>query len=216
MPTPARKLSGIRDSKPWLARKEWAERRIYRIDGLRGYTIVLLIVSLGLPALAAVFLATDVDTRVMGGVCALGTGIAIARWFLDRRFGTPVCMLETLPGVIGGKFKATVEARLPRISDAVTVTLSHVVYDDGYTTIWKTSYEVPGSTLAHDVDGRVSIPVCVAIPTRPGMPHVPITRSYWMDYGEWHLTLSATMPLKNFSVTFPVPVFATGDTTPQA
>ena len=201
--------------KPWLKRKDWAARRIYRIDGFRGFTIMLLVASLGLPALAIVIVSRDIEMIAMGGLALLGTVFAIVRWLLDRRFGTPVCLLETLPGVIGGKFKATVEAKLPPIPEAVTITLSHVVYDDGYTTIWTTSHEVPGPTLTHNIDGCVSIPVRVDIPQRPGMPHVPVTKSYWLDYGEWHLTVSAPMPGKNFSVTFRVPVFAIDDTAAQ-
>ena len=200
------------DRKPWLERKDWAARRLYRIDGCRGFTIMLLVASLGLPALAAVIVSIDTEIIVMGSIVLLGTVFVIAGWLLDRRFGTPVCLLETLPGVIGGEFKATVEAKLPPIPDAVTVTLSHVVYDDGYTTIWQTSHELPGLSLTHKPDGCISIPVRVSIPQRPGMPHVPVTQSYWLDYGEWHLTVSAPMPLKDFSATFRVPVFATGDT----
>ena len=50
--------------KPWLKRKDWAARRLYRIDGWRGFTIMLLVASLGLPALAIVIVSRDIEMIV--------------------------------------------------------------------------------------------------------------------------------------------------------
>lgn len=206
------------DDKPWLARKDWAARTVHVFLRVRGFTVVLIAVSFGLPGLAAAVLATDAASKAFGIVFVVFTIACFINWLLATRFGPPVCILETLPGVIGGWFKARVEVDLPYIpAEGVTVTLANVtMYDDSYahSDVWSAACSVPASALVRSGNDRYSIPVRIAIPVRGKVPYVPITAPY-SSQGEWHLTVSAKMPLKDFKATFSVPVFATDRAPPD-
>ena len=123
-----------RHPKPWLARKEWRERRVIS-HGVRGCVFAIAILFFGLISFGA--LAGVAANMVENPGEALRALVVLAVfvgalagttwWWLNwKKFGKSVCHLETLPGVIGGWFKASVEVKLPtNILPAVKVKLEN-------------------------------------------------------------------------------------------
>jgi hypothetical protein len=208
--------AGTQD-QPWLARKDWAARRVYGLYRVGSVMMVVCLVIFGGSGLSTFVLATDVTSRIVGGVMFALICASCINWLLALRFEPAICRLQTLPGVIGGHIEAVIEATLPYVPvDGLTATLTNVTVDDGaYTKIWRTTCQIPAAVVVREENGRCSIPVRIAIPKPRGVLYAPLTAPLWCSYGEWHLGLTADMPWKNFSATFSVPVYAIDQTPPD-
>src|SRR6185436_9614884 len=79
------------------------------------------------------------------------------------------CNLETLPGVIGGWFKAQVEGTLPAPPRSASVCLTLLTGEDaegGAVGIWSVVYDLAAQDLLPLGDGRFRIPVRFQVPRR--------------------------------------------------
>lgn len=118
-----------------------------------------------------------------------------------------VCRLETLPGVIGGRFKVLLEANLPERPKSVSANLRHfVLVADGVAPdLWKREWTFRPAELESTKDGLL-IPIECRIPDT--IRHQPIGPG-----GRGHWTLSVAAELSEGYVCkaqFPVPVYETG------
>ena len=198
--------------KPWLARKHWRERRIVS-HGVRGCFFALAIPFFGLPALlsfTAALYHLFQNHRIVWGALFTGTlfGSALAgviyHWLHWRKFGKSICYLETLPGVIGGWFKAVVEVNMSgHLPPSALLSLENFKFEGGQPlfklTAWETSERVLPSRFRHIKGNRYQIQVRFQIPPR---------KDY---YANWGLTLKAEIPGVNISAYFDVPIFETDE-----
>jgi hypothetical protein len=190
------RLQGYR--KPWLVRKAWRERRIVS-HGARGCFFVLAIIFFGSMAFLGFTIALyNVSKNPEGAATGLFVG-AISGGFLAvvtyswrnwRKFGKSVCHLETLPGVIGGWFKASVEVKLPAdVTPVVKVKLENFTIE-----WWRPRVRIRFTRIQGD---RYMVPVRFQIPARK-------------DYYEtWQLKVRAEFPGVNLRADFIVPIFKT-------
>jgi len=197
--------------KPWLARKAWRERRIVS-HGARGCFFALAIPFFGLPALACfigalITLSKNPREAAVPLFCGAIFGGAFAgvtyMWRNWRKFRKSICHLETLPGVIGGWFKASVEVKLPAdVTPAVKVMLENFKIVGEFRPVarltkWKTSEIVLPDRFTRIQGDRYMVPVRFQIPAR---------KDY---YADWHLQVKAELPGINLRADFVVPIFET-------
>ncbi len=205
--------------------KEWRERRIVS-QGVRGFYFALALAVIGPMAILAVkvgiwhivegnpegwgFLLAG---AMVAGVLAYVTYQRLA-W---RKFGKSVCHLETLPGVIGGWFKASVEVKLPvETRPAVLVRLVNIIHGDGGTTVWEISERVFHAQFTRIQGDRYLVPVRFHIPARkdyyvqPSWNPNPLKVS-----GGWVLKIRAELPGMNLGAGFLVPIFETAEAPPE-
>jgi len=197
--------------KPWLARKAWRKRRIVS-HGARGCFFALAIPFFGLMALYgfggalySVF-KKNAEGAAIGlfGGAIFGGFLAVVTycWLNWRKFGKSVCHLETLPGVIGGWFKASVEVKLPAdVTPAVKVKLENFTIRRMPPTLrrtkWETSENVLPVRFTRIKGDRYVVPVRFQIPAR---------KDY---YANWLLQVKAEFAGVNLRANFIVPIFET-------
>ena len=134
---------------------------------------------------------------IFGGALAA----SIYGWRIWRKFGKTICHLETLPGVIGGWFKASVEVKLPaNILPAVKVKLENFkIVGRSKVTKWKTGELVSPDRLIRIQGDRYMVPVRFQIPDGEDY------------YKNWGLQLKAEFPGVNLRADFLVPIFKTDE-----
>lgn len=124
--------------RPWLDDPKWASRVLVVDSASAGQQVrrgcVTGVVVGGAALMAAVGLAL-MASGSLAGLLMLALAGAVAHVWAHHRaqlHGSAdvrpfrfVCTLETLPGVIGGWFKARVEATLPRPPDVLSIELQH-------------------------------------------------------------------------------------------
>jgi hypothetical protein len=133
-----------------------------------------------------------------GGLLAV-----VTYWWRNwRKFGKSVCHLETLPGVIGGWFKASVEVKLPAdVTPAVKVKLENFTVEWWRPKVrqikWEASESVLPDRFTRIQGDRYKVPVRFQIPARK-------------DYcATWQLKVRAEFPGVNLRADFIVPIFET-------
>ena len=164
--------------EPWMACKPWRERRI-ESHGVRGCFFALAIPFFGLPALLSSTVALfhligsgRILWEAMIPATIFGGGVAAVSYFWRHwsKFGKSVCYLETLPGVIGGWFKASVEFKIPghpppsllvRLENYKIVGMRPAIR----LTAWETSKHVPPSQMKRLKGNKYLIQVCFQIPS---------------------------------------------------
>lgn len=212
--------------KPWLVSKEWRERRIVS-QGVRGSYFALALAVIGPMAILAVTVGiwhiVEGNPEGWGALLAGATVAGVLayvtyQWLAWRKFGKSVCHLETLPGVIGGWFKASVEVKLPvETRPAVLVTLGNVL-DFGSPTVWEISEHVFHAQLTRIQGDRYLVPVRFHIPARkdyyvkPTWNPNPFTLKL---SGVWVLKIRAELPGMNLGAGFLVPIFETDEAPPE-
>jgi hypothetical protein len=196
--------------RPWLARKAWRERRIVS-HGARGCFFALAIPFFGIPtilcligALITMFKNPGEAVRAIVVGAFFGGALAVVTywWRNWRKFGKSVCHLETLPGVIGGWFRASVEVKLPGdVTPPVKVTLDNFKIVGGKAMVrlikWEANESVLPDRFTHIQGDRYMVPVRFQIPDR---------KDYYVD---WQLQVKAEFPGVNMNAAFIVPIFET-------
>ena len=171
----------------------------------------LLAIAFVLAVLYGVVRGTE-DPKALGGVLVGGT-MGVGLWFIctrdlrrRRRYGESVCRLITLPGVVGGWFKADIECGLPP-GTAVYVRLRNYRLRRELWQMAARAVARPGSAA-----GRSVIPVRLQVPLHAGQEPIVFVP-------KWSATRSATGPAAwmlevesrglQFSAGFRVPIFET-------
>ena len=194
--------------KPWLARKAWRERRIVS-HGARGCFFALAIPFFGIPTilcLIGILINLPENPGEAGMALFIGSvfGGALAvttYWWRNwRKFGKSVCHLETLPGVIGGWFKASVEVKLPAdVTPPVKVELKNFKMVGGRHPVtlvkWETSENILPERYTHIKGKWYMLPIRFQIPAR---------KDY---YPGWSLRVRAKFPGVDLNASFLVPIF---------
>jgi hypothetical protein len=191
-------------------------------QGTRDFFFALAVVFIGPPVIGgiAVGIWGLVEGHPEEGVGALFFAAMLAAflagfrysWLTWRKFGKSVCHLETLPGVIGGWFKASVEVKLPvETRPAVLVRLEN---RKGWsTTVWEITERVFPAQFTHIQGDRYLVPVRFHIPARKDYyANTPWNRLVGMS---WCLYITAELPGADLNALFQVPIFETDEAPPE-
>ena len=221
--SPIQRLSARSEAqrKPWLASKEWRERRIVSSHGVRGFFFALALAGFGLPAIITIAIGIwgvveghpdGVVFLVLGAFYAGGLAVARYQWGTWRKFGQSVCHLETLPGVIGDWFKASVEVKLPiETRPAVLVRLENFkMVGECRETVWEISERVFTANLPRIQGDRYLVPVRFQIPARKDY-YAKADWLPWKTGGGWLLEITAEVPGVDLHAAFRVPIFETDE-----
>lgn len=204
--------------EPWLAREEWAQRRI-RDEGAKMAGCFLAFAAVW--TLVSGFIAT-VILRQQGGlgefffvllfplVGMLLMGVGVYLMIRRRRFGIPVLELATLPGVPGQTFAGLIRTRaiidpeggfqVRLVCLRITQTGSGKNRRTDETTLWEHEEVMPGATRRHD---GIAIPVAVPLPADARETDERDST----DKVIWRLEAEAALPGVDFKARFEVPVF---------
>lgn len=204
--------------EPWLAREEWAQRRIRdesaRMAGcVLGFAVVWTIISSGIAATIIAQsggLGDAIFVLIFPVVGLVLIGVGSYLLLRRRRFGIPVLELATLPGVPGETFAGLVRTRatfdpeggfrvrLRCVRRRETGSGKNRRTDED--TLWEHEEIMPGAT--RQADG-IAIPVAVPLPA--DVPETDERNS--SDKVIWRLEVHAAVPGIDFKGQFEVPVF---------
>ena len=241
-----RKSGASSNAPPWLGNAHWRRREVRYVHGI-GFAVFVLvgIVSTGIAfPLLAHFWARRPLPGPEGFVEGSGAWFAMmllsvlllspavwAAYGLWRRirFGESVCRIRTLPGVIGGWFKADVECRLPGHSNGtVKVWLinglhkrrdqQHLLAGSGkldHAGFWAMSQSIEVTVTPGE---RTVISVRLKVPRDPAQAYrrpdgrltFPTSRM-WVGDPPWLLVVLKRNGGINYRAMFSVPVFDTSD-----
>ena len=206
--------------RPWLKLKTWRQREIM-FRGNVGYGVLILAyLFFGVPAVAFLWIAITgpgavsesmrIQGLLWGSFLAFIVG-ALTYWRLRQmRYGNSVCRLITLPGVVGGWFKADVECNLPADSDSTVVARLKNLVQAGkrMVEVWRMEQRLavlitPGT--------RSTIPVRLRIPRDPAQRPMMVGDGFWSPGKFWVLEIEKQVPGIDFFAVFHVPIYDTPD-----
>ena len=146
----------------------------------------------------------------------VGTPAGITRlWLRDRRYRSSICRLITLPGVIGGWFKADVECALPPGTGPVTVRLSNIITPvparfPTQQLLWHMTETT--TTVAHPKNARHSIvPVRLRVLRHYNQKSSVSPQSALGGESAWVLEIEKKTGGDDYFAAFGVPIYATHD-----
>lgn len=216
----------LRDRYPeqrWMWREDWAERRVRGGSGTRAafsWALALLWNAGVVPSIW--FIWDDVVAQGLGttifvlvfpfaGLCLLIAAIVVSIGFCKQRFS--VLVLDTLPGVVGGRLRGSVETTLREApTEGVSLALScerrlRTRNRSSTTLLWRCEKLIPAAKLGRGRRG-VSVPVDFTVP----YACKPTTAINLEDGGvAWVLAADAAAAGFGLSLTFDAPVFRTAE-----
>jgi hypothetical protein len=202
---------------PWLTRDDWVKREVTYVSPADSPIVAAAGLACGAVAIGTAlmgdfqlgaqnrdnFVSTLVRVLLFGGLF-LGY---LYSWFNRRLFGKSVCRLITLPGVIGGWFKANVEVALPsRPLHPVSIRLENCRIGRGRETYWEMNCAVEPSAITEIGPKKFVIPVHLRVPKNAKQVE---TVFGWDWKGAWFLHLRATFPNMDYKAYFIVPIYTT-------
>jgi hypothetical protein len=220
-------------AQPWMLRDDWAARKVVDRSSL-AVMIFLWIWSGGWCGACAFLWSVNSDKIIaavrdswgeavlivflplaglIGLVCAIN---ATRTWW---RYGTSILRIDTLPGILGDRFRGSVLANMPEVvALEALIACERRIWrwatdDKGRrtkewrtVTVWSETHAIGRDRLMRSKDG-VSIPVEVPLP--PDQPACALD-----DDGagiQWSLSVRAVeMTMPRFSAHFLIPVYARG------
>lgn len=138
-------------------------------------------------------------------------------WLRHRRYGNSVCRLLTLPGVVGGWFKADVECALPPDpAESVIVRLKNVV-PAGKTVreVWRMEQKL---TIPVSPGRRPIVPVRLRLPRDPAQQLTPLDAGALQNLlgvPQWILEIEKRTAGVDFFANFNVPIYDTPNAPPS-
>jgi hypothetical protein len=201
---------------PWLKNKEWAAREIRCGPPIRGFVLVLAYLFFGALTLPVVFLDARNSTSsgwfmpvFMVSLLASVLGYLTFIWLRHWKSGDSICRLITLPGVVGGWFKADVECKLPPDSSgAVRIQLINIVgAGRSSSEVWRMEQTVASDLIAAGGAGRSIIRVRLRIRRAPGQEPIPLERGLLGPNVIWRLDIRKKTGGIDFLARFPVPIY---------
>lgn len=226
----ARKKAGVQhpeaETRPWLARPEWAHNQIRSHKRLEvwvacGFATVWNLIALPMAiAGGPKMLRTDnypaLGAMALFVVVGLGLLVWAVRATLDaRRYGEVLLQLDPFPGSIGGHFGATMPLKMPyQPGMHFDVTLTCVLHyqtgsagksgsESRESVVWQTEGV---AQVAPHADGLV-LSFRFSVPS--GMPQ---SHEVDTEYHDWRVQMESADPTQPFARTFDVPVYATKET----
>jgi hypothetical protein len=212
-------------NEPWLNVEAWKNRRIVHGSLFHGFALVLAYVFFGGPAVLFIWGAVDppasskihwIEALVWAAFLVFVLGGLTYWWLRHLRYGDSVCRLLTLPGVLGGWFKAEVECRLPHDS-AVPVIVRLKVVDLGLRhapELWRMESKLTVPVVAGK---RSIVPVRLRVPRHPPMRLSAAEFTNYLSGGRcaWILEIEKKTSGVDFFAKFGVPIYDTPHAPPS-
>lgn len=214
-------------NEPWKWRDEWLDPVIKSKDAAGVGLAWFLAVCVGGMSVAVVYaLTTKPDVPkpayLMLLVPVVGVALLVSALYKTlqwRKFGSPRLILSTLPGSIGGYLGGVIEVRaavVPETDAGLALRcIRRVTTGSGKNrstsehVVWEREERIAAEKWMTAL-GRTEIPVLFHIPAGQAATDLDTPDNQLI----WRLTASAAVPGVDFSTTFEVPVFNTGETAP--
>jgi hypothetical protein len=203
-------------NKPWLYNEQWAARKIVCARPVGGCVFMLAIIFFGIPGVLLMIFHSSRDTShaniFLGGILLVVFGLIVYMWGRGVKYGDSVCRLKTLPGVIGGWFKADVECSLPTDSPGpVTVQLKNLkLVNRDYSCTWEMAQKVEANKVVSAGAGRSIVQIRLKVPRHSGQ--APLSLNSPADrHLIWKLVVKKDAPGIDFVAEFDVPIYDISD-----
>lgn len=210
------------EGKPWLKNEAWAAR-VLTYENNPGWPI-LIVAYLFFGGLSWLCVAGGLglldDSAIDWGKTFGGLTVAsLLVWVLGGltywkirhlRFGKSVCRLITLPGVIGGWFKADIECRLPLGAAPLIVRLRNLREGarSGPTVLWSLQKLANAPPPALHGSRHLIFPVRLLVPRHPLQVPDPLeTPGIWARKTFWALEIEKKSSGVKFFASFRVPIY---------
>lgn len=215
------------DGKPWLRNAGWAAREFGNDRSFLASEPMLFLAYLVGGGLSIVFIAAGFG--LMPGASNPGGEIsplklAAGGMFLSllailtyvkirhERFGVSICRLITLPGVIGGWFKADVECRLPPGTVPLVVRFRNLRQQKGgRVVLWSMQQQIHVAPLPLPGSERFLVPIRLQVPRHPWQVPDPLVRGFGTPDTFWVMEIEKKCPGVDFFASFRVPIYDVPD-----
>jgi hypothetical protein len=215
--------------RPWLINEDWASG-VIEGSGRAGmwisWVFALVWCAFSIPLVSALPAEVDKGNQLaLIGLLFPLSGLGMLAWAAVstaryRRFGRTRLQMQTLPGVLGGELRASLNCQKPLPGEAsVRVTLCNIrrtVSGSGKnrsvseSALWEDYVDVPASRMTLRPDGYgLDIRMQVPFDTRASDPLIG------SDSILWRLSLHAELPGPDFSNQFDIPIFETPESDPS-
>jgi len=129
-------------------------------------------------------------------------GYFMYAWLRSKKFGHSICYIETLPGEIGGFFKAKVEIYFPNVHpkdvNLILRLISRRHPFQRWPDIWEKEKIIRQEELEYGSQNKYIVPVHIDIPI-----DVPLQKYK----NNWFLVLKINSPGINYESNFHIPIF---------
>jgi len=202
-----------RNPKPWLRKKEWVEKKVIWKGAVRGSLVFAFFAIAIFPILIALIIniispnkKNLIEITLFLMVVGSIFGYFMYLWLRSKKFGHSICYIETLPGVIGGFFKAKVEIYFPKATPKDIVLILRLISFkeplQKYPDIWEIQNIVRREEIECRSRDKYIVPVNIDIPA-----DVPLQE----HANNWVLVLKIDSPGIDYESNFHVPVFKLKD-----
>lgn len=215
--------------EPWMWKAEWATGRIKGSSQVTmwfswGFAIFWNLISCPL----LFFLPAEIEKGNYAAAVGLlfpVIGVGLLWWAAHstlryRKFGTSYLQLDTLPGVIGGKLRGTIQSRLSeKPAEGIKVSL-HCVRrresrgknnSSSERILWEESYTLGPEHLYRGREG-------LDLPVEFNIPHDSLPSDESDRYNKiiWRVSAGAELAGVDYQTQFEAPVFKTADSSPES
>ncbi len=222
-------LRALHAREPWMWREDWAAGKSASNAGskawfLWGFAILWNLISTPL----VLFLPDEISNgnypALLGflfPLVGIGLLIAAARTTIQRlKFGESEFVLDRMPGVLGGDVAGTIV--LPQGvagAGSFTVRLANMhvrrVKSGKNTSTEETMLWQTEQVVTHATPAMTGVPQRLSVRFRTPFDAHPTDESDANSKFVWKLTAEADVPGVDFSAEFEIPVFKTGNSSPQ-
>ena len=206
--------------RPWLKNEVWRKRQIVHGSRVHGFYLVLAYICFGLPAVMFIWSVIDppqgakghwIEARFWAACIFFCLGGLTYWWLRHHRYGNSVCRLLTLPGVVGGWFKADVECALPPdLAEPVIVRLKNLVpAGKTFREVWRMEQKL---TVPVSAGKRSVLPVRLRVPRDPAQQLTSLDAGalqIFLGAPGWVLEIEKKSAGVDFFANFKVPIYDT-------
>ena len=206
-------------AQPWLENAEWVGREIRCAPAIRGSFVVVSYGIFGLIAFLALVAAEPTGYGIFLApfivfACLIPPGLLTFVWLRHIKYGDSICRLITLPGIIGGWFKADVECNLPLDpSEPVQIQLLNINNWGGKSAseVWRMEQTHASTAILAGSMSRSIVRVRLKIPRVPGQEPIPLKSGFFGQQVAWQLVIRKKAARINFLARFLVPIYDVSD-----
>jgi len=213
------------DSKPWLMEKKWAENRIFSSAKIQHYFLwgfAIVWIALTSPILFdfdEIWRKTQHEpvTAIAFLFPLVGVGLLVAAFRSTQnwlKFGRTPLILDPFPGALGGHVGGTIETTITFASDMVgKVTLQCLhsyVTGSGKNRSRKESVKWQTDGVCHVHRGQQGANFSFRFDVPDDLPITDIEKG--SSYHLWRVTVHSELEGADFSRSYEIPVFKTGET----
>jgi len=200
-----------KNRKPWLRKKEWVNKKVIWTGAVRGSLVFAVFAIIIFPILIALIININSSNtknlmEIIPFLMVLMPifGYFMYAWLRSKKFGHSICYIETLPGEIGGIFKAKVEIYFPNVRPKdvklILRLLSRSHPFQRWPHIWEKEKIIRQEELEYESQDKYIVPVHIGIPVdAPLQKHA----------NTWVLVLKIDSPGINYASNFHIPIFDT-------